>query len=165
MDTDKLNKWLSVVANFGVVAGIIFLAIEVRQNQSILEDANQINFLNARAISLETFNDFRNAVVQDEQLSRIWFDGLAGQELEPLAHNRFLLLCSSRIWLAATQWERGIILGDITSDNQITGQARWLNLNPGYKVCWDDSRRSLIGYGFGDYVNAVESKAGLEDTD
>ena len=32
MNNEKLNKWLSVIANFGVLAGIIFLAVEIRQN-------------------------------------------------------------------------------------------------------------------------------------
>ena len=29
---DKLNRWVSLVANIGVVAGIFFLAIELRQS-------------------------------------------------------------------------------------------------------------------------------------
>ena len=32
MDADRANRWLTLVANISVVAGIIFLAIEVRQN-------------------------------------------------------------------------------------------------------------------------------------
>ena len=32
MDTDKLNKWLSLSANVGVLVGIVFLAVEIRQN-------------------------------------------------------------------------------------------------------------------------------------
>jgi hypothetical protein len=32
MDLDRLNRWLNLLANIGVVAGIVFLAIEVGQN-------------------------------------------------------------------------------------------------------------------------------------
>ena len=32
MDTDKANKWLSLVANLGVLAGLVFVAIELNQN-------------------------------------------------------------------------------------------------------------------------------------
>jgi len=32
MDTQKLNTWLSLGANLGVLIGIVFLAIEIRQN-------------------------------------------------------------------------------------------------------------------------------------
>lgn len=37
MSIDNLNKWLTLVANIGVVAGIIFLAIELRQNSKSTE--------------------------------------------------------------------------------------------------------------------------------
>ena len=30
MDFDKSNRWVTLVANIGVVAGIVFLAIEMR---------------------------------------------------------------------------------------------------------------------------------------
>ena len=32
MNLDSLNKWLMLAANLGVIAGIIFLAIEINQN-------------------------------------------------------------------------------------------------------------------------------------
>ena len=32
MNLDSLNKWLMLAANIGVITGIIFLAIEVDQN-------------------------------------------------------------------------------------------------------------------------------------
>jgi len=37
MDADGLNKWLTLVANISVVAGIVFLALEVRQNSDALK--------------------------------------------------------------------------------------------------------------------------------
>ena len=35
MDTEQLNKWLSFLANIGVLAGILFLALEIRQSNRI----------------------------------------------------------------------------------------------------------------------------------
>jgi hypothetical protein len=32
MDTDRLNRWLTLITNLGVVAGLIFLAVELNQN-------------------------------------------------------------------------------------------------------------------------------------
>ena len=32
MELDKLNRWLALAANIGVIAGIIFLAFEIRVN-------------------------------------------------------------------------------------------------------------------------------------
>ena len=36
MKTEQLNQWLTLGANFGVLAGIVFLAIEMRQNTEAL---------------------------------------------------------------------------------------------------------------------------------
>ena len=32
MDSDRINRWMTLGANFGVLAGIIFLAFELQQN-------------------------------------------------------------------------------------------------------------------------------------
>ncbi len=32
MDSDRLNRWMTLGANIGVLAGIIFLAFELQQN-------------------------------------------------------------------------------------------------------------------------------------
>ncbi len=37
MNAENLNRWLTLVANFAVIAGILFLAIEIRQNTQQLE--------------------------------------------------------------------------------------------------------------------------------
>ena len=37
MKSDRLNQWLSLAANFGVIAGILLLAYEIRQNSEVLE--------------------------------------------------------------------------------------------------------------------------------
>jgi len=37
MDFDRLNKWLTLGANLGVLLGILLLVVEVRQNQEIME--------------------------------------------------------------------------------------------------------------------------------
>ena len=34
---EKLNTWLTLMANFGVLIGIVFLALEIQQNNSLLE--------------------------------------------------------------------------------------------------------------------------------
>ena len=37
MTLDHINRWLALFANAGVIAGIIFLALELRQNNELLE--------------------------------------------------------------------------------------------------------------------------------
>ena len=42
MDAEKLNKWLSLIANVGVIVGIAFLVLEIRQSNRIAIASNEI---------------------------------------------------------------------------------------------------------------------------
>ncbi len=161
MDIESTNRWLTLLANFGVVAGIIFLAIEVRQNQATLEEANQFNFLEMRATSLETFNDFRALLIENEDVSRIWHEGLDGEGLPESDLRRFDDLCTSFVWLAVTQYERSPILGEIIAEGQTTLQAQLLRDRPGYTRCWNKNKENVRTYGLGHFVDLVEVKAGI----
>ena len=39
MNLEKLNQWLTLFANFGVLAGIIFLGFEISQNTRTMQAA------------------------------------------------------------------------------------------------------------------------------
>jgi hypothetical protein len=43
LHTERINKWLTLLANFGVLVGIIFLAIEVRQSNRIAIATTEIS--------------------------------------------------------------------------------------------------------------------------
>ena len=34
---NKLNQWLTLLANIGVIAGIVFLGVEIRQNTEMIQ--------------------------------------------------------------------------------------------------------------------------------
>ena len=44
MEADRLNRWLTLIANVAVVAGIVFLAFELRQNNELLEAQARATF-------------------------------------------------------------------------------------------------------------------------
>ena len=47
MEADKLNRWLTLGANVGVIAGIIILAVEIRQNTDSLDESRRLAAANA----------------------------------------------------------------------------------------------------------------------
>ena len=60
MDTEKLNRWLTLGANFGVLVGIIFLAIEVSQNNDHLRQQSFQTWVAANMqLSMATLNPGR----------------------------------------------------------------------------------------------------------
>ncbi len=46
MNLDNLNKWLTLLANFGVLAGIIFLSLEISQSNRIADRDGRIESVN-----------------------------------------------------------------------------------------------------------------------
>ena len=157
MNVDQLNKWLALLANFGVVAGIVFLAIEVRQNQALLEESNRINRFESRMSAVDTFNDWRGQWVQDAELTRIWISGLAGEQLESIDQARFENLCISDFWTHLKVHEWSISTGDDrTTRGHMELVVAQLQDSPGWMHCWEIVKPSMTMYGADSFVNSIE---------
>ena len=55
MDTKKLNDWISLVANVGVVLGLVFLVIELRQNTTMMKATLRQEWANGSMSQLTQF--------------------------------------------------------------------------------------------------------------
>ena len=94
MNLDGLNKWLTLVANFGVVAGLIFLGVEIRQNTTALRAAaiqESTNVARGQILTLATDGEINRLSMTDydelelgDQRRVFWLDrsfwlGMQGQ--------------------------------------------------------------------------------------
>ena len=164
MDTEKLNRWLTLGANVAVFASIMFLAVEIRQNQVSIDEANQLSRLDARVIEIDQFNNFRNTLIEEPELLRIWNDGLADVDLSAEDEARFELLCSNLIWISAGSWERSIALDRIDAAAATTSIRReMIGASERFARCWVSMRGNLVPYGLSEYVRQVED--GLQGGD
>ena len=68
MNRKNLNWWLSVVANLGVIGGLVFVGFEVRQNTV------QLRAESSRSIT-ETVNAMNSGVYSDSDLAEILHRG------------------------------------------------------------------------------------------
>ena len=158
MNLDNLNKWLTLVANIGVLAGIIFLAIEVGQNQSSLDETNAINRADTAFKATEYFNVTRSMLAQDEQLARIWIEGSAGNELTQVDQLRFLSLCETNLWTFQSLYLRYVSLGQNIEADGIIADIHETIQSPGIRKCWDDIKGTMIKNGNESFVKSVENK-------
>jgi hypothetical protein len=71
MNSEKLNSWLGVFANIGVVVGIVFLALEVNQNSSELEQNRAVSTAQATAQRNGAMDDDYRALAQDPELAQL----------------------------------------------------------------------------------------------
>ncbi len=69
MTTERVNTWLSLGANFGVIVGLLFLAFEINQSTKITAAA-------ASDSVVDGYNVLNMAVISDPQVARIFIVGL-----------------------------------------------------------------------------------------
>jgi hypothetical protein len=165
MDVDKISKWLTLIANFGVVAGIFFLAIEIRQNQSTLEQNQvlmerdyQLNVANGFRLAADAADKNRSLIIQDEEVAQIWLDGLEGKELTATNQYRFNQLCDMNIWNAAVLYERYRVLNDKQRMQALIDVTReQMEASAAFKSCRERNIDRLHSWGMGQFVDAVNS--------
>ena len=74
MNLDNLNRWLTFAANFGVFVGIVFLAVELRQNNELMESERRYNRLQVGTAINSTF-------IENPNLAEILIKATSGQEI------------------------------------------------------------------------------------
>lgn len=62
MNIEKINTWLTLIANVGVLAGIVFLALEIQQSNRIAIATTDLGIG-------EGFNSFNESVYEDKDMS------------------------------------------------------------------------------------------------
>lgn len=82
MKLQDADKWLSVIANLGVIVGIIFLAYELRQNTLATDLEVASNFHNS-------FSEIEMLIAGDSEFSQLLLKGRDNEKVTP--HESFRL--------------------------------------------------------------------------
>jgi len=84
-DSDRLNRWLTLGANLGVLLGIIFLAVELNQNtlQTRLQTSNSFH---------DTFANVELAIATNNDLIETLVKSQKGEDLSEAEQLRVLVL-------------------------------------------------------------------------
>ncbi len=94
MDTDRLNRWLSLGANVGVLIGILLLVVELGQSRAMMR-AQTRNELSNNVVNM------LNESAGNKQLASILRRADAGEELTPDEFFQF----KERQWAMYRYWE------------------------------------------------------------
>ena len=76
MDLDRVNRWLTLAANAGVMAGIVFLAFELRQNTVATQLEAASNFQ-------DSFSELDLFIVGNPEFAELLRKGREGEEISP----------------------------------------------------------------------------------
>jgi len=88
MKTKELGQAMQVLANVGVIAGIIFLGYELRQNNQQLSAQARSNYYAGRS-------EFQRSLASDPALSEFILKKMSGVELTPQERFRLERLANS----------------------------------------------------------------------
>lgn len=142
VDVDKMNKWLTLVANVGVIAGIVFLSLEIQQNTEQLS-------LNEKALSraelneiMQQYSGLRQIVMSNESFATLLVRGRSDYaELSEVDKERLSNYATERIYIAWAYWNR--------VNESIIPREGWIRTrkilqgtiaSPWGKVAWNDHR-------------------------
>ena len=151
-----LGQTLNTLANIGVIAGIIFLAIEVRQNQESLDQANDLTRAAILSDGADKFNDWRTLLIQDPELHAIYDRGVDGEELSLEEARRFGPVCANLFWTYAATYQRFVLFGDEARAVQGPGQAARDSIeNPRQRECWERFFDMARGWGYGPFIDTL----------
>ena len=82
MNKINVGQTISILANIGVIAGIVFLAVELRQNNALLAADARSNLADRRTRFIEM-------IAQSPDLSELMVKAARNQELTPAEQIRF----------------------------------------------------------------------------
>jgi hypothetical protein len=155
MNSSRVNDWLTLIANVAVVGGIVFLAIEIRQNNELLRSesrqalvTNDVTSLAANFENADVFAKFvsgEQMTAEDQlRLSFMFALDLRNREFEYFQYINGLL--DEQTWLAY----RHVIM-----INHSTGLGRkW----------WDEIGRGIVDPEFARLVDELLVDAEPDET-
>ena len=111
MYIDGVNKWLALAANIGVIAGIIFLAVEVQQNTDSIDQNGIWMRLESLDNGYEQTSGWRKFLLQENELYELWYNK-CDSELNSDEEQKLELISTEWIVMMRNIGERVTVLGN-----------------------------------------------------
>jgi len=92
-----VGQTVQILANVGILLSIVFLAIQVSQNQVTLDEENTLNALTGLEFALEGNSDFRRLLLNNRDLLEVWVTGNLGEPLSDIQKEEYEMLAAERL--------------------------------------------------------------------
>jgi len=137
MNWDAVGAIGEIIGAVAVVATLAFLAVQIRQSQRTLRDANVIARYAAADKAFEQFSEFYRLVGADPEVTRIWIAGCAEEKLEGIDAERFYYLAITYLSNYGISAERASVFHPGMETIYATWIQEELDLHPGLKPIWN----------------------------
>ena len=160
MTADNLNRWLTLGANTGVVIGIVFLALELQQNNELLQSQTR----ETQSLGIQTATtldqEFLLVIAADPALAKTWYTYL--RTPETLTPDE--LLPASFLMGALLRRLEGVYLqrriGSLSEEGWDSRQPMFTLIarSPGYSMYLKSDQSAFIGEELRDYLRQISSE-------
>lgn len=135
MDTDKLNRWLTLGANLGVLAGLALLLVELNQNHEMMR-AQTRHEIAAGIV------DLLLVPASNEQLAELMYRAETGGDLTPEEHFQFAMRTNAllRYWEDVHYQYRVGLYDEVEFSKQKEAWRNALHRSEGMRAYWCDKR-------------------------
>ena len=136
IDFGRLSQ---TVANIGVIASVVFLALQVRQSQHAIDEQNMLTRLTVRDTQYENNSRLRYLILANPDLQEIAIKARTGQQLTAFEKARFRTLCAEQLFMGLTSFARAEALGFPDGLRAGVGAAvRGVRESKEFEECWKD---------------------------
>jgi len=135
MHADKLNRWLTLGANLGVIAGLILLVLELDQNREMMRAQTR------HEIAMGIV-DLLQVPASNEQLADLMYRAETGGELTPVERYRFNMRTNAllRYWEDAHYQYRVGLYDDVEFSKQKEAWRSAFQRSEGMRLYWCEVR-------------------------
>lgn len=157
MNLDNLNKWLTLASNLGVLIGIIFLTVEINQNQESIDLQNSINLAEARDASFNTASSFRHLLLENLELLSVWERGSSDEILSSEEMIQYTHLCNEFLYglLSLAVRMRALDL-ETEYEGILEGLGSRIKNIESFKACWNNAKGAFSDRGYSDVVSKID---------
>ncbi|NKC00274.1 MAG: hypothetical protein GKR90_17560 [Pseudomonadales bacterium] len=106
MKLEELIKWLGVITNLGVIAGLTLVAYEISQTNTTMDREYRSWGTNVFQQNQQMWVDW-TAIITSNENADIWFQGSIGEKLEPTEKMIFSRLTTTYFFLFYTLYQSG----------------------------------------------------------
>ena len=149
---EKLKEYAliaEIISALAIVASLIFVGLEVRQNTETL-------VISTGDLALESFNEMRTMIIQNGEVAEIISKMRNGEPLTDVEQIRQRAMCQSDIWARVQLYQRYLIYDEVESALGIAERFKNQMLDTNDYSCWEDVKESILIQGYDEFVDAVE---------
>jgi hypothetical protein len=136
----KLERWLTLVANLSVVVGIVFLAVQMRQNTEAIQAQTRDAMTEKEMMFSEWIGTNPEAAAVFGRGTSLGMSGLDGPDAQMF---RFLAPGNLREWENSYyKYEQGLF-ADAECQARATTWESVMQINAGYRELWATNREQV----------------------